>query len=186
MRGSSPMGANLRSFLPGLPRQSIDLRKTFLAKKMDARVKPAHDELAKQLKLAPMTPPPLRIPLRPTARSPIRGIAHQAELYDLYAREETTAPARLRIEGAVTHGNGNSSGSIPRSGSEIRKESAEATPRAEQRLLSARGRLDCRGKGDRQEGAHLHGEQGPADHQQVLVRRCVSVRAAALGQGARA
>src|ERR1700738_5109510 len=54
MRGSSPRGANLRSSLPGLTRQSIDLRKSFLAKKMDARVKPAHDELAKQLKLAPM------------------------------------------------------------------------------------------------------------------------------------
>jgi hypothetical protein len=40
--------------LPGLTRQSIDLRKNVLAKKMDARVKPAHDELAKQLKLAPM------------------------------------------------------------------------------------------------------------------------------------
>jgi hypothetical protein len=50
------IGANLRSSLPGLTRQSIDLRKNFLAKKMDARVKPAHDELAKQLKLAPMTP----------------------------------------------------------------------------------------------------------------------------------
>jgi len=37
-----------------LTRQSIDLRKNFLAKKMDARVKPAHDEFAKQLKLAPM------------------------------------------------------------------------------------------------------------------------------------
>jgi hypothetical protein len=35
--------------LPGLTRQSIDLRKNFLAKKMDARAKPAHDELAKQL-----------------------------------------------------------------------------------------------------------------------------------------
>ena len=30
----------------------------------------------------------------------------------------------------------------------------------------------------------LHGDQGPADHQQVLVRRCVSVRAAAVIQGA--
>jgi hypothetical protein len=30
-----------------LTRQSIDLRKDFLAKKMDARVKPAHDELTK-------------------------------------------------------------------------------------------------------------------------------------------
>ena len=48
------------------------------------------------------------------------------------------------------------------------------------------GRLDRRGKGDRQEGAHLHGDQGPADHQQVLVRRCVSVRAAAVIQGAAA
>ena len=45
-------------------------------------------------------------------------------------------------------------------------------------------RLDRRGKGDRQEGAHLHGDQGPADHQQILVRRCVSVRAAAVIQGA--
>jgi hypothetical protein len=31
------------------PLQSIDLRKNFLAKKMDARVKPAHDDLARQL-----------------------------------------------------------------------------------------------------------------------------------------
>src|ERR1700732_3951364 len=54
MRGLDPIGANLRSSLPGLTRQSIDLRKNFLAKKMDARVKPAHDELAKQLKLPPM------------------------------------------------------------------------------------------------------------------------------------
>jgi hypothetical protein len=46
------IGAKLRSSLPGLTRQSIDLRKNFLAKKMDARVKPAHDELAKQLKLS--------------------------------------------------------------------------------------------------------------------------------------
>ena len=29
--------------LPGLTRQSIDLRKELFAKKMDARVKPAHD-----------------------------------------------------------------------------------------------------------------------------------------------
>jgi hypothetical protein len=35
--------------LPGLTRQSIDLRKNFLVKKMDARVEPAHDELAMQL-----------------------------------------------------------------------------------------------------------------------------------------
>ena len=54
------MRAKLRSSLPGLTRQSIDLRKNFLAKKMDARVNPriksgdAHDELTKQLKLAPM------------------------------------------------------------------------------------------------------------------------------------
>jgi hypothetical protein len=43
----------VRSSLPGLTRQSIDLRKNFLAKKMDARVKPAHDELTK-LNLASM------------------------------------------------------------------------------------------------------------------------------------
>jgi hypothetical protein len=33
--------------LPGLTRQSINLRKGFFARKMDARVKPAHDEQAK-------------------------------------------------------------------------------------------------------------------------------------------
>jgi hypothetical protein len=48
------MGDKLRSSLPGIarrktrvnalmPRQSIHLRKDLLAKKMDARVKPAHD-----------------------------------------------------------------------------------------------------------------------------------------------
>jgi hypothetical protein len=51
--------------LPGLTRQSILLRKTFLAKKMDARVisaftrvfdalLPAHDRLERSLDLAPM------------------------------------------------------------------------------------------------------------------------------------
>ena len=54
MAGLDPIGANLRSSLPGLTRQSINLRKKLLAKKMDARVKPTHDELTKQLKLAPM------------------------------------------------------------------------------------------------------------------------------------
>src|SRR4029077_16190718 len=49
------IGGNLTSSLPRYTGHSIDLRKTFLAKKMDARVKPAHDELAKELKLAPMT-----------------------------------------------------------------------------------------------------------------------------------
>jgi hypothetical protein len=53
-RKACPRALLNRSSLPGLTRQSIDLRKNFLAKKMDARVKPAHDELAKQLKLAPM------------------------------------------------------------------------------------------------------------------------------------
>jgi hypothetical protein len=37
------MGDKLRSSLPGLTRQSIHLRKSLLAKKMDARVKPAQD-----------------------------------------------------------------------------------------------------------------------------------------------
>jgi hypothetical protein len=32
---------------PGLTRQSIVLRKKLLAKKMDARVKPAHDETSR-------------------------------------------------------------------------------------------------------------------------------------------
>jgi hypothetical protein len=43
----------LRSSLPGLTRQSIHLRKSSLAKKMDARVKPAHDWLDKPLKSSP-------------------------------------------------------------------------------------------------------------------------------------
>jgi hypothetical protein len=42
-RPAKPLGANLRLSLPGLTRQSINLRKDFLARKMDARVKPAHD-----------------------------------------------------------------------------------------------------------------------------------------------
>jgi hypothetical protein len=40
-----------KSSLPGLTRQSIHLRQTFLAKKMDARVKPAHDWLDEALTL---------------------------------------------------------------------------------------------------------------------------------------
>src|SRR5262249_53576119 len=36
-------GCSFQSSLPGLTRQSINLRKKLLAKKMDARVKPAHD-----------------------------------------------------------------------------------------------------------------------------------------------
>src|SRR5262249_61860695 len=46
--------ANLRSSLPGLTRQSIHLRKVSLAKKMDARVKPAHDWLDESLNSSPM------------------------------------------------------------------------------------------------------------------------------------
>ena len=38
--------------------------------------------------------------------------------------------------------------------------------------------LTAEEKATRQEGARLHGNQGPADHQQILVRRRVSVRAA--------
>jgi hypothetical protein len=58
------MGVKLSSSLPGLTRQSIHLRKDFLAKEMDARVKsaftrvfdallPAHDWLDKSPKLTP-------------------------------------------------------------------------------------------------------------------------------------
>ena len=48
-RSSKRNGARVPSTLslPGLTRQSINLRKDFFAKKMDARVKPAHDELGK-------------------------------------------------------------------------------------------------------------------------------------------
>jgi hypothetical protein len=35
---------NCAPSLPGLTRQSIDLRKKFFANRMDARIKPAHDE----------------------------------------------------------------------------------------------------------------------------------------------
>src|SRR5262249_7246893 len=54
---------------------------------------------------------------------------------------------------------------------------------AEQRFLSLRGDAARRGTGDRKEGARLHGDEGPADHQQVLGRGLVSVRAAAVIQG---
>jgi hypothetical protein len=50
--GIAPIRPKLRSSLPGLARQSIDLRKNLLAKKMDARVKPAHDEFTMQLKFS--------------------------------------------------------------------------------------------------------------------------------------
>ncbi len=50
------IGARLRLSLPGLTRQSIFFAMSLLAKKMDARVKPAHDDLCRTLNLAPMTP----------------------------------------------------------------------------------------------------------------------------------
>jgi hypothetical protein len=46
-RPAKPSGSKFRSSLPGLTRQSIHLRKDLLARKMDARVKPAHDWLGK-------------------------------------------------------------------------------------------------------------------------------------------
>ena len=54
IRSGKPLGAKFRSSLPGLTRQSIHLRKDFLARKMDARVKPAHDGVAD---LAPTAKP---------------------------------------------------------------------------------------------------------------------------------
>jgi hypothetical protein len=39
------LGNGRSASLPGLTRQSIYFRKKFYAKKMDARVKPAHDDL---------------------------------------------------------------------------------------------------------------------------------------------
>jgi hypothetical protein len=48
-------------------------------------------------------------------------------LYDLYAQEKTTAPARFRIEGTVT-GNGNSSGGTGRGGSDIGQERRARQP----------------------------------------------------------
>jgi len=64
------------------------------------------------------------------------------------------------------------------------KHAPKQLPGAKQRLLPIGRRPDRRGTGDRQEGADLHGDEGPADHQQVLVRRCLSLRAAAVFQGA--
>ena len=55
-----------------------------------------------------------------------------------------------------------------RRGGDLSQQGAQA-PGAEQRLLPARRRPDRRGTGDREEGARLHGDEGPADHQQVLV-----------------
>ena len=79
--------------------------------------------------------------------------------------------------------NDNSSGGTDCGGSGTSQESAQAAPCAEQRLLSARRCPDRRRIGGRQEGADLHGNQGPADYQQILVRRRVSFRAAAIIQG---
>src|SRR5919197_6525459 len=57
--GPAKRGAKFSSSLPGLTRQSIHLRKmVLLAKKMDARVKPAHDGL---VNLAPQKKPGRRI-----------------------------------------------------------------------------------------------------------------------------
>jgi hypothetical protein len=55
-------------------------------------------------------------------------------------KTKTTAPARFRIEAAVTHGNGNSSGGTGRGGSGIGQESPEAAPRADARAAS---KLNC-------------------------------------------
>src|SRR5713226_3010942 len=47
---------------------------------------------------------------------------------------------------------------------------AKAAPGSEQRLLSACGRAHSRRARGGEKGARLHGDQGPADHQQILVR----------------
>ena len=52
----------------------------------------------------------------------------------------------------------------------LKPSGTEAASGAEQRLLSIRGNAERRGTGDRQEGARLHGDQGRADHQQILGR----------------
>jgi hypothetical protein len=53
-------------------------------------------------------------------RAPPFGGSHEGRDCTTSMREETMAPARLSIEGAVTHGNGNSSGSTGRAGNGIR------------------------------------------------------------------
>jgi hypothetical protein len=75
--------------------------------------------------------------------SPVRGIARGPRLCDLEAQERTTATTRFKTERAVTHGNGTSSGGTGCGGSSTTQESVQAAPGAEQRLLSARERLDC-------------------------------------------
>src|SRR6266446_8523504 len=52
IQGGGSTWAVLRSSLPGLTRQSIHLCKKLLAKKMDARVKPAHDWLEQRISIA--------------------------------------------------------------------------------------------------------------------------------------
>src|SRR5258708_7582276 len=88
----------------------------------------------------------------------------------------TTPPyVAVPTHGAVTHGNSTGSGGTCRGG----KESPQATPRSEQRLLSALRDLEGRGTRGREAGAHVHGGQGGARHHQILGRRRLSLRAAA-------
>src|SRR5205823_3723817 len=60
----------------------------------------------------------------------------------------------------------------------------EAASGAEQRLLPTRRGAEPGGAGPGKKDPSVHGSQGGADHQQVLVGRSVPVRIAAVVQGA--
>src|SRR6266404_246907 len=106
----------------------------------------------------------------------------QTELVRLPCRQKGRRRAVIELK-EYRHGSDTSAES---GRSSTGKESSKTAARAEQRLLPARGRPDRRRESDGHEGTHLRGEQGPADHQQVLVGGCVSVRAAAVVQGVEA
>src|SRR5215475_1588821 len=67
----------------------------------------------------------------------------------------------------ISHGSRHSYGS-----EETRGKKASGS---EQRFLSVLRHAAGAGPRDRREGARLHGDEGPADHQQILGRRRVSV-----------
>src|SRR5271170_6494008 len=68
---------------------------------------------------------PLASPFDPL-RAPPFGGSHDGRDCTTSMHEETTAPARFKTEGAVTHGNDDSSGSTGRGSSGIFQESPEA------------------------------------------------------------
>src|SRR5205823_10653925 len=60
---------------------------------------------------------------------------------------------------------------------------AQAAAEAEQRLLRTLRNAQARGTGDREARARVLGEQGRADHHEVLDRRLISLRTVAGSEG---